>query len=140
MDMTLEERRSRLNKRLDIIKENVTEAIINQQIFWEVQDIIRHNPQLRNTSSAFYQWMGSTFVHSSALSVRRQVDRDAKSVSLLRFLTQVRECPDLISRNYHRSLYDRYAKELADELARLTYDKHVGAGASKLDRNTVQQE
>lgn len=70
MDMTLEERRSRLKKRLDIVKENVTEAIINQHIFWEVQDIIRHNPQLRNTSSAFYQWMGSTFVLSSALAVR----------------------------------------------------------------------
>jgi hypothetical protein len=140
MDMTLEERRSRLNKRLDIIKENVTEALINQHIFWEVQGVIRHNPQLQNIPSAFYQWMWSTFVHSSALAVRRQVDRDRKSVSLLRFLTEVRECPDLISRDYHRSLYGRYAKELADELARLTYDKHVGAGASKLDRNTVQQE
>ena len=110
MDMTLEERRSRLKKWLDIIEENVTEAIINQHIFWEVQDIIRHNQQLRNISSAFYQWMGSTFVHSSALAVRRQVDRDPESVSLLRFLSEVQKYPDLISRDYHRSLYDRYAR------------------------------
>jgi len=140
MSMTLEERRRRLKKWLDIIKENVTEAIINQHIFREVQDIIRRNPELRNTSSAFYQWMASTFVHSSALAVRRQVARDPKSVSLLGFLTQVRECPDLISRDYHRSLYSRCAKDLADDLAGRTYDRHVGAGATKLDRNTVQQE
>jgi hypothetical protein len=140
MSMTLEQRRSNLKKWLDIIRENVTEAVVNQRIFWEVQDIIRHNPQLQNIPSAFYQWMGSTFVHSSALAVRRQVDRDSRSVSLQRFLTEVKEYPDLISLGYHRSLYDGYAKELADDLARRTYDKHVGAGASVLDGNTVRQE
>jgi len=141
MDITLDERRGRLSKWLDIIKENVTEAVINQHIFWEMQDIIRHNPQLQKTPSAFYQWMGAAFVHSSALAVRREVDRDPKSVSLVRFLTEVRDRPDLVSREYHRSLYDRLGdKELADDLARRTYDRHVGASATALDQNTVQQE
>ena len=141
MGTTLHERRSHLKKWLDIIKENVTEAVINQHIFWEVQDIIRDNPQLQKTPSAFYLWMGSAFVHSSALAVRREVDRDPRSVSLLRFLTEVRDCPDLVCRKYHRSLYDRLGdKELAEDLARRTYDKHVGASATALDQNTVQKE
>jgi hypothetical protein len=140
MNMTPEQRRSRLVKWLDIIVEDAVEAITNRGIFWEVQDIIQNNPQLQKSSSAFRQWMFSTFVHSSALAVRRQVDRDTNSVSLLRFLTEVREHPDLISFDYHRSLYGRLDKELGDDLARRVYDKHVGENSTELDRGMVQKE
>jgi hypothetical protein len=140
MDMTMEKRRSRLEKWLNTIAEDVTEAITNQDIFREVQDIIRNNPQLQKRPSAFYQWMLSTFVHPSALAVRRQVDRGKDSVSLRKFLLEVYEHSDLISFNYHRSLYGRLTKELGDDLARRMYDKHVGKNSTELDRGKVQQE
>jgi hypothetical protein len=140
MDMTLEKRRSRLEKWLNIVAENVAEAITNQDIFREVQDIIWNNPQLQKRPSGFYQWMLSTFVHSSALAVRRQVDRGKDSLSLLKFLREVYEHPDLISFDYHRSLYGRLTKDLGDDLARRMYDKHVGKNSTELDKGKVQQE
>jgi hypothetical protein len=140
MEMTLEERRNRLRTWLDCIYSNVTEAVINQHIFWEVQDIIRDNPQLQNASSAFYVWMGSMFVHSTVLAVRRQLDTDKKSISLHRLLLELSKYPELISRDYHRSLYSQLAKEFADDMATYTYDKNVGVDATTLDPAAVQQE
>jgi hypothetical protein len=142
MQMSLEKRRDRLKKWFDYIFKNATEAIINQHIFWEVQDIIRNNPDLQNQSNAFYVWMGSTFVQSTVLAVRRQVDRDQNSASLLRFLLELQKFPDLISRQYHRSLYERpeYEEKVADEMTNYTYDEHVGAGATVLDVDTIQLE
>jgi hypothetical protein len=116
--------------------------VINEHIFWEVLEIIRKNPQLQSESSAFYDWMGSTFVHSTTLAVRRQVDQDKNSVSLLRFLMELQKFPDLISREYHRSLYERpdYDKKFADSMARHTYDRHVGVGDANLNTGALQQE
>lgn len=140
--MTLEERRLRLREWLDRIYDSATEAIINQHIFWEVHDIIRTNPELQNASSAFYQWMGSTFVHSTVLAVRRQVDSDRNSVSLIRFLRELQKYPELISRSYHETLYSRpeYSVDFARSAARHTYDRYVGPNADVLDVNTIQDE
>jgi len=142
MQLTMEERRNRLRTWLDRIQSNVTEAIINQHIFWEVQDIIRNNHELQDSSSVFYIWMGSTFVHSSVLAVRRQLDKDERSVSLLQFLLELKEYPELVSRNFHRSLYNEpaYGTERSDDMANYTYDKFVGVKATSLNPATVQQE
>lgn len=142
MYMTEEERRNRLRGWLDVIYENVTEAVINQHIFWEVQEIIRNNPTLQNTSSAFYDWMGSTFVHSTVLAVRRQLDKDRNCISLYWFLMELKEFPELISRQFHRSLYvrDEYPAARADRMANATYNRYVGQNANVLDVNTIQQE
>jgi hypothetical protein len=140
MQMTLEERRNRLRTWFDSIFSNVTEAVINQHIFWEVQDIIRNNPQLQNASSAFYVWMGATFLHSTVLAVRRQLDADKKSVSLYRLLGELKKYPELISRDYHRALYSQLDPYFADDMANYTYDKQVGVGATILDPAAVQKE
>jgi len=147
MQMTLEQRRNRLTTWFDCIFDNVTEAVIHQHIFWEVQEIIRNNPQLQNASSAFYTWMGASFVHSTVLAVRRQVDRDKNSVSLLRFLLELQKFPDLISRQYHRSLYKRLEHDqqpeysgFADDMANGTYDRHVGKGEDTLVADTLRSE
>ncbi len=130
--MTVEERRDRLKKWLESVYSDVTEAVVNHHIFWEVQEIIRNNPELQNTSSAFYDWMGSTFVHSTVRAVRRQLDTDKKCVSLHRFLLELQDSPELISRAYHRSLYVRpeYSAECAEHMANYTYNRHVGDNAA----------
>jgi len=140
--MTQDERRARLKEWLASVYENVTEAVINEYIFWQVQDIIRNNPELQSTSSAFFGWMGSTFVHSTALAIRRQLDKDENSVSLYRFLLELQKFPELISRAYHRSLYNRpeYPDERAEHMANYTYNRSVGENADELDVNAIQQE
>lgn len=142
MQMTEDGRRARLKEWLTSIYDNVTEAVINDHIFWEVQNTIRNNPELQNTSSAFYDWMGSTFIHSTVLAIRRQLDRDENSVSLYRFLTELQNFPGLISRGYHCSLYMRpeYSREFGQHLPNSTYNNHVGENATVLDTSVIQQE
>jgi hypothetical protein len=140
--MTEDERRDRLRGWFDTVYDSVTEAVINDHIFWEVQDTIRNNPELQNTSSAFYDWMGSTFIDSTALAIRRQLDRDDKSVSLYRFLMELQKYPELISRIYHRTLYVRpeYPEARSEHMANYTYNKFVGVNEEVLDVTTIQQE
>jgi hypothetical protein len=140
--MTLEERRNRLREWLDTICDGVTEAVVNDHIFWEVQKIIRDNPRLQNVSNIFYVWMGSTFVHSTVLSVRRQVDGGSDSISLYRFLLELKSYPDLITRDYHRSLYKprEHFPEFAADAADHTYDRYVGENAVVLDVAAIEQE
>ncbi len=139
VQMTIEERRIRLKKWLESVYESVTEAVVNQHIFWEVQEIIRTNAQLQNTSSAFYELMNSTFVHSTVIAVRRQLDIDKNCISLCRFLLELQKYPELISRQYHRSLYV-HNLDFADHRADETYDRHVGRNAEVLIKDVIQQE
>jgi hypothetical protein len=140
--MTVEERRIRLKDWLEKVHGSVTEAVVNQRIFWEVQQIIRDNPQLQSTSSAFYDWMASTFAHSTVLAVRRQLDTHRNSVSLHRVLLEVQKFPELISRSYHLSIYARpeFTTEYAEHMANYTYDTQVGKDASKLDASAIGLE
>jgi hypothetical protein len=142
--MTLEERRVRLKEWLDCISEGVTEAVVNQHIFWEVQGLIRSNPYLQNSSSEFFEWMASTFAHSSALAVRRQLDIKRPSISLCRFLLELQKFPDLISRQYHCTLYapSGEAIETANKIkmANYTYDRLVGEEAIVLNIDAIRQE
>ena len=140
--MTVEERRVHLKRWLERVHGSVTEAVVNQHIFWEVQQIIRDNPQLQSTSSAFYDWMASTFAHSTVLAVRRQLDTDRNSISLHRFLLEVRKFPKVISRSYHRSLYVRpeFSTAYANNMANHTYDIQVGKDANELDVSAVNLE
>lgn len=86
--------------------------------------------------------MASTFVHSTVLAVRRQVDSDRNSVSIMRFLRELQKYPELISRSYHEALYSRpeYSVDFALSAARHTYDRYVGPNANVLDVNTIQNE
>jgi hypothetical protein len=138
--MTLDEQRARLKEWLDCIDGNVTEAVDNQHMFWEVKEIIRSNPKLQNASSDFYRWMDLMFAHSTVLAVRRQLDHDERSVSLYLFLVELKKFPALISRSYHRSLYSGPSAEVADHQAKSTYDREVGENADELNVNTIQQE
>jgi hypothetical protein len=142
MQTTIEERRGRLKNWLQTVRDNVTEGAINHHIFWEVQAIIRDNPLLQNTASAFYDLMASTFVHSTVIAIRRQLDTDNRCISLHRLLLELKEFPGLISREYHRSLYcgPEFGAEFGDSLASNTYDTSVGKDATTLDVRAIQLE
>ncbi len=106
---------------LEKIKEEVRALTVNEYIFWEIQKIIRRNKQLK-VPSAFYGWMGRMYVAGMSVGIRRQLDSDTRSESLLRFLKCLKGNPSLISRKHYRSLYPQEQKAYADP----DYDRVVG--------------
>lgn len=120
-------RRARLIEWLKVIVEEVQELLLDDHVFWELQDIIRSNPRFSTASGLFTQWMASAFVQATAVAVRRQAKADGDSVSLKRFLQEVQKCPSLVSREHYISLFKGKHPDLI-EASQLEFDDVAGKG------------
>jgi hypothetical protein len=119
----MNERLIKWSKWLKVIHDDIQALLINRNIFWEVQNIIKHNKDIQKPNS-FYQYLGNTYVAYSALAIRRQIKNDARSISFSRLLSEIIEDPLPLSRTYFKSLYAGSAvKTFADR----DFDKFAGA-------------
>jgi hypothetical protein len=74
----------------------VRELITDHDIYWKVQHVIQSNPRLLVARSAFFDTMNDSFAHSAAMRVRRIVDMDHRTISLLRLLKNLVDYPGLL--------------------------------------------
>ena len=72
-------------------------------MFWEVQDIIRENPRIQKPS-AFYSYLGRTYLSHALAGLRRQIKPQKDSISFVGLLYEIAKNPEELSRNYYRSL------------------------------------
>lgn len=91
------QRRNRLIGWLEAIRTDVQDLILDQHLFWELQAIIDANPRFAQEPGLFNQWMASSFVQATAVGVRRQAKSGDDSISLKRFLQEVRKYPSLVA-------------------------------------------
>lgn len=99
------QRRNRLIGWLETIREDVEDLILDQHVFWELQTIIDANARFAQEPGLFNQWMASSFVQATAVGVRRQAKSGDDSISLKRFLQEVRQYPSLVSRDFYLSFF-----------------------------------
>jgi hypothetical protein len=107
---------------LRVIHDEVQHLLISQNIFWEVQNIIVTNPRLHQPS-AFYSYLGNTYVSHAVMGVRRQLKADKQSISFVRLLEEIVDSPQILSREYYVGLYKGSAVE---DLADQDFDKFSG--------------
>jgi hypothetical protein len=85
--------------------------------------------------------MASGFAQASAVGIRRHVKykeyrkSDEDSVSLLRFLTEVKNHPDLITRQYYLDLYK--AQNAYIEIGEKDFDNVAGVGNDRLPKARI---
>lgn len=87
---------------MEQILPQVTTLLHNRNIFLEVQKIIKANPSLLE-DGVFIDWMTTVYVGDALMGIRRQLDLDNDSISLVRLLREVKQYPEVLSR-------DRYIK------------------------------
>jgi hypothetical protein len=130
--MTIDQRRLRVIGWLDVITNDVQWLLIDQHIFYELQKIVRQNPRFAECDGLFTRWMASGFAQASALGIRRQARYDKRypdNISLLRFLTEVKDDPDLITRQHYLGLYKAQNAPLV--LGEGDFDNLAGAGSDR---------
>jgi len=71
--------------------------------------------------------MGDAHIALVLTGVRRQIKIDSQSISLARLLSEIRDNPEKISRQYYRDLYIGSTVEV---LADATFDRLAGGGTS----------
>ncbi len=136
--MTDDEQFAQWGTWLKTILADVRGLLIQRYIFWEVQKIIEANPRIQR-SSQFYSWMGSVYASSAVMGVRRQLDLDQRSISLVRLLTAIIKFPQVLSRDRFVDLYRRTDPQL-EEIAHRNFDDLVSPGAAHIDPSKVHDD
>lgn len=76
----------------------------HRDLYRQVTAMVEANPAL-HVPSAFYDWMQLAYVTSQASAIRRLVDWDRRSVSLIRLIEEIADHPEVISRRRFVGLY-----------------------------------
>lgn len=109
---------------LAVIKADVQQLLINQNIFWEIQELIRANERIQKPSS-FYKYLGDTYVSYATIGIRRQLKIDQSSISFSRLFADIAENPKTLSREYYKSLFKG---SVVEDLADRQFDRYSEHG------------
>jgi len=134
--MTIDERRKRVIAWLEKTYEDYLVASVNHYIFWEVQKIIGKNPKFTQNPNDFNEWMLRVYTDSIALAVRRQVDKGKDVISLRRLLEELRDYPEIVTRNYYLEICPPPDRGFAEK----RFNDLVGASESRLVKQQVEDE
>lgn len=115
---------------LDEIWNQVTRLLYGRVIFEGLNEIIAANPDTAKPAN-FANWCANNYAHHAAVQVRRQIDRDPRSISLLRLMEDVGKNHALITREWAVSHYSSEMRE--DGYADEQFDQWAGAGGSCVD-------
>lgn len=133
MDQKFEKWQKWINK---IYEEEVVPLVEHQQIFGKVQDIIKANPEIQKPNE-FYRFLEDTYGAFSVMGIRRQIKLDKDSISLVRLLKEIKQCPSLLSRDRFVKLYQAKGQSGAGPI----FDKRfLGSCTNYIDPAIVQQD
>ena len=88
---------------METIQGKIRGLLRDTNMFWEVQDIIRANPRIQKPS-AFYSYLGRTYLSHALSGLRRQIKPQKDSISFVGLLDDIAKNPEELSRSYYRSL------------------------------------
>jgi hypothetical protein len=121
---------------LQHVYDEIVEMALDRYVYREVRAMIAANTNLQ-VPSVFYDWMNRAYVADMAVAIRRQTDKDTRSMSLLRLIQDVMDHPEIISRRRFVGLYgsgrmrtlghrdfERFAKKGTDQINPAVIRKH----------------
>ena len=76
-------------------------------LYKKLIDIINNNSQLKRMDNTVLLWMERAFTRDLVIGICRICDRDKESLGLARFLEELKNKPELLTRTSFISLYDR---------------------------------
>ena len=138
--MDINDRRARLIGWLEAIRKDAQELLLDHHIFWEVQGIVRKNPRFRSASGLFNQWMASSFVQSAAVGIRRHAKAGDDSISLKRLLREVRNYPELVSRDFYLAFFTDSDDWLRQTNGHGHFDSISGAGKPHIATDVIDKQ
>ena len=126
-------------RQLRIIVGEVRSLLLSSAVFWEVQRILEANPDAL-CHRLFNDWMATNYGNATTMGVRRQIDPDSRSVSLMRLLLQIKDelvhHPDILSRGKFVSNYRPEIRTAGEK----EFDRLVGVGEARIELVYVQRD
>ena len=111
---------------------------ITRYVFKEVKDIVENNPKI-NKHNVFYDFLGSVYVDSAVMGVRRHVKIKKDSVSFARLLKDISDSNNykILSRKRFVNLYKGSGVE---DVASEDFDDLVGKGRNYINPDRVKSD
>jgi hypothetical protein len=119
------------------IENQVSRLLWNRYLFREFMATIETNSAL-DTNNPFVVWVWENYLFNAALGVRRLIDRDRRSISLLLLLEDIAKKPEILSRKRYAALFEDSG--LSDDTAYINrcFDSLVGEGKDCPDRRDIE--
>lgn len=124
-----------MNAWLEKINKEITLLFHHLDLFKKLNDIIARNKQLKRMDSTLIAWMRNAFTVDLIVGLGRICDTDRRTESLVRFLEQLKEHPDLLSRSAYVKLYKSDDVHML-QIANRDFDRIAGDGVEifKIDK------
>ena len=103
-------------KWMETIQGDIQTLLRDTSMFWEVQDIISENPRLQKPS-AFYSYLGRTYLSHALAGLRRQIKPQKDSISFVGLLDDIVKNPEELSFRYYCSI--RWSESEDQQLTQL---------------------
>jgi hypothetical protein len=93
------------------LRGQLLDLVDDHDIYWKVQGLIQSNAKLMTTRSCFFDMMNDSFTYWAAIRVRRIVDADHRTISLLRLLSDLVSRPSVLD---GRTTEDEVRKDILE--------------------------
>jgi len=112
-------------KWIEIIHKDAEDLLQSQYIFSQYIEIVKNNPTIQRPED-FHWWVRNNYVSYVAISIRRQVEyKDQDIISLGKLLNELKQNPEIISREWFKSLYKG---SIAADWADSDFNRVAGSG------------
>jgi hypothetical protein len=108
----------------------------HRDLYRKVTAMIEAKPALQ-VWSPFYDWMQFAYFRSQAMAIRRLVDWDPRSVSLIKLIEEIIDHPEVLTRRRFVGLYSKPLR--THDFAHRHFETIARPGASMVDRRVIQR-
>src|SRR5437762_2469574 len=119
----------------NVLFDDIKTIAHHRDLYRQVTAMVEANPAL-HVASAFYDWMRLAYVTGQASAIRRLVDWDRRTISLIRLIEEMADQPEVLSR---RRFVGHYRGHLPAKFGHLHFDRLTRPGADKVDRQLILQ-
>ena len=127
-------------RRLPAIYSDISDLLGRREIFWELQEVAKHNPRITE-HGAFFDWVCRNYIDAATIGVRRLTDRHwRRSHSVWWLLKDMFDHPGIINRRAHAALYRGVPRLRGHDIASTSFDGLVGEGAGVLSQSQIRRD
>lgn len=116
-------------KWIDVIHKDTESVLLNKGIHGRYLEIVKENIAIQSPSD-FHEWTIRNYGSYVVMAIRRQLDVDDDVISLKRLLTEIKDSPQLLTKQWFRSLYSNIDNNLPipiESFADGDFEAHAGS-------------
>jgi len=86
------------------IRDETENMLLNEEIHRQYLEMVKNNKEIQSPSG-FHEWTRRNYGSYVVMAIRRQLDNDKDVVSLRRLLLEMKQFPQILTKQWFRSLY-----------------------------------